>query len=308
MDAPKVSVVVAVHNAGAFLRAALDSVAGQTLRDFEVVVIDDGSTDESPAVLAEFAARDARFRVVTQVNTGLTKTLNIALKLCRGELVARMDADDVCLPDRFEKQVAFLDAHPDVVLLGGAYELIDERDRRLHVIRPPADDATLQTHCLAGTTPICHPLAMFRRADALAVGGYDESFPVAQDLDFWLRLGERGKMAALPDVLLRYRMHPKSVSEKKQALQVECMRRGAENARARRGLPTGGFANKDGWRADGSAGSVLRQTLQYGWWAWNLGERRTAAAYGARAVRLAPLSADAWKLLVFGALRRKAAA
>ena len=147
-----------------------------------------------------------------------------------------MDSDDVCSPDRFAKQVAYLDAHPGVVALGGAYEMIDDAGRVFHVMRYPDDDAALQESSLGGRPALCHPLVMMR-ADAVArVGGYDESFPVAQDNDLWLRLGEVGQLACLPDVILQYRQHGGSVSEAKAGRQIEGLRRGCESACRRRGI------------------------------------------------------------------------
>jgi len=304
---PKVTVLMSNHNGGAFLAPTVRSILNQTYRDFEFLILDDGSTDDSRDQLRRFAAEDPRVRLVEQDNVGLTPTLNRGLHLATGELVARMDSDDLAAPDRLAKQVAFMDAHPDVVLLGGAYDLIDEAGRRLHVMRPPTDDAALQEHCLSGRTPICHPLAMFRREAALGVGGYDESYKVAQDLDLWLRLGEMGKLACLPDVLLGYRMHAGSVSERKQQLQIDTMRRACESAYARRGV-TREFQGGGGWRAQDAVSSKLAQTLQYGWWAWHLGEARTAMVYGWRAIKTKPAAADGWKLLACGALRRPVAA
>lgn len=300
---PRVTVLMSNHNGGAFLAPTVRSILGQTYRDFEFLILDDGSTDDSRDQLRKFAAEDARIRLIEQENIGLTPTLNRGLKLAAGDLIARMDSDDLATPDRLAKQVAFMDAHPDVVLLGGAYALIDEAGRRLHVMRPPTDDAALQEDCLSGRTPICHPLAMFRREAALRVGGYDESFKVAQDLDLWLRLGEVGKLACLPDVILSYRMHAGSVSERKQQLQIDTMRRACESAYARRGV-TREFLGGGGWRAQDAKASKLAQTLQYGWWAWHLGEARTAMVYGWRAIKTKPIAAEGWKLLACGALKR----
>ncbi len=299
---PKVSVILANHNAGAFLMPALKSILAQTFADFEFIIFDDGSTDESVSQLRTLESIDPRIRLTVQTNAGLTPTLNAACKLARGTYLARMDADDIAMPDRLAQQVRFLDSHPQCVLLGGAYEFIDHLDRRLHRMIPPADDTTLQQHCLSGRTPICHPLAMIRRSAFEQVGGYDESFPVAQDLDLFLRLGEVGTMACLPEVLLQYRLHSTSVSQKKQQLQIDCMRRGCEAAWKRRGI-AGEFLGEAGWRARDDADAQLQQLLKYGWWAWNLGERRTAVAYGWAAIKARPGSIDGWKLLICGGLK-----
>ncbi|MEM8875455.1 MAG: glycosyltransferase [Planctomycetota bacterium] len=303
---PRVSVILASYNAEAFIRAAVDSILAQTFTDFEFIIVDDGSTDQSRAILHGYD--DPRIRLIEQDNIGLTPTLNKACKLATGDLLARMDADDVAKPDRFAKQVAFLDAHPEVAVLGGAYELVDDRGRLLRVQHQPTDNATLQELCLVGKVPICHPLVMMRRGVFEQVGGYDESYSASQDLDLWLRMGEHGDLASLPDVLLQYRMQADSISEKKGALQTECMRRGCEAAWERRGvIGKYTFANPTGWRPTNATESKLKYALQYGWWAWHSGEWRTALSYGKDAVKLSPTSTDGWKLVACALMKRKSA-
>jgi glycosyltransferase involved in cell wall biosynthesis len=299
---PTVSVIMAVHNAQAYLEAAVESILAQTFSDFEFIVIDDGSTDRSPHMLADVASRDPRVRLETRANRGLTKSLNEAIHLSTGELIARMDADDIARPTRLQIQVDFLRAHPEVVLLGGGYELIDGAGRLLTRIIPPVDDATLQEHALSGRTPICHPLAMMRRDAVLKVGGYDEKMLVAQDLDLWLKLGEVGKLACVPDILLQYRQHSRSVSEKKQDLQVQNMKLACERACARRGIQRE-FKGEAGWRPASDRASRHRFALQYGWWAFNSGQRKTAMIYGSKAIAARPFSADSWRLLLCSAIK-----
>jgi len=299
---PPISVIMSVHNSAAYLDAAVRSILAQTFADFEFIIVDDGSTDDSAKILAEFAERDPRIRVETRANKGLTKSLNEAIALSTGEFIARMDADDIATPRRFQIQVDFLRAHPEVVLLGGGYELIDGAGRLLTKIVPPSDDATLQEHALSGRTPICHPLAMMRREAVVKVGGYDESMLVAQDLDLWLKLGEVGKLACVPDILLQYRQHPKSVSEKKQELQVQNMRLSCERACARRGI-TREFKGDAGWRPTSDRASRHRFALQYGWWAFNAGQRKTAMIYGSKAIAARPFNLDSWRLLVCSAIK-----
>lgn len=303
---PTVSVIMAVRNGARHLPAAVQSILAQTFSDFEFIIIDDGSDDGvTLPLLQRYAAGDARIRLVSRPNRGLTPSLNEAVGLATGEFIARMDGDDVATPDRLRWQVEFLRANPQVVLLGGAYELIDAEDRKIRVWRPAADDATLQQHCLEGSTPICHPLAMMRASAVRQVGGYDESYAVAQDLDLWLRLGEVGRMACLPQVLLKYRQHEQSVSEKKQRLQTENMRRACEAAWARRGVQ-GRYQCRapEGWRPGDDRQSRLRYALQYGWWAFNAGERATARYYGWKAVLTAPWRVEGWKLVACSILKK----
>jgi glycosyltransferase involved in cell wall biosynthesis len=299
---PTVSVIMAVYNAGGYLAEAVDSVLAQTFRNFEFVIIDDGSTDGSGQLLREYAAKDSRIRVIQRENKGQTPSLNEGIELARCDLIARMDADDACLPNRLERQVAFMNEHPQVVLLGGAYAMIDARGRLLTMIDPPRDNATLQEHALSGRTPICHPLAMMRREAVRKVGGYDPQFQVAQDLDLWLKLGEIGEIACIPELLVKYRQHDQSLSETKQQLQLAEMRLACERAYVRRGVRRQ-FLGDDNWRATSDRASKHRFTLRYGWWAFNSAQRRTALVYGMKAIRTWPLSGDSWRLLLCAAMK-----
>lgn len=292
---PTVSVILPAYNAERYIESAVGSILAQTYRDFEFVIVNDGSTDGTESSLRRLAADDPRINLISRANTGYVPALIEAVNASRGEYLARMDADDWARPDRFAKQVAFLNEHPDVVVVGSSYELMDDRGRRLHVQRQPSDDPTLQQQCMNGTTPICHPTALFRRRSYDAVGGYDPASVPAEDIDLWLRLGEIGKLACLPDVLLRYRLHAGSVSETKQHKQVDSIRAAVAAAAARRGV-NHSFKDDLNWREPAGAAGRLKQTLKYGWWAFNSGERSTALAYGGRAVRQAPVSLRAWKL------------
>ena len=299
---PPVSVVIPAFNAERYIVSAVQSVLKQTFGEFELVIVDDGSTDRTAQILDDIARSDQRVRVIHQANTGIVGALNNGVAASRAPLIARMDADDLCTPDRLAKQVAFMNANPDVVLLGGAWDYIDADSRRLRTMRSPTDDAELQAICLTARCPICHPLSMYRRAAFNTVGGYDSAYLHAEDIDLWLRLGEVGKMACLPDVLLKYRLHAASISESKQVIQLEIQKRAALAAHVRRGLAPGDI-NSVAWRSTGDAASEFSQIIKYGWWAWSSRERRTALAYGFKAVRSRPLSPRGWKLMFSSVMR-----
>ena len=203
MTGPAVSVLMGVHNGAPWITWAVASVLGQTLGDLELIVVDDGSTDSTPTLLA--AGRDPRLAVERQARAGLTPALNRALARARAPLLARLDADDVALPERLERQRTFLASHPDVGLLGTAARVVDERDREVDVIRPPEDDRAIR-RALIRRNPFVHSSVMLRRALVERVGGYDASFPVAQDYDLWLRLSRLTRMANLSEPLVVRRL------------------------------------------------------------------------------------------------------
>ncbi len=206
---PLLSVVMVVRNAEPWVQAAVESILAQTHGDLEFIVVDDGSTDRTGTILDGW--RDQRLRVYHQPRTGLTHSLNRALELSTLPLVARMDADDVALPERFAKQVVFLQAHPDVGLLGtGCHEISSSGDV-LRTLSPPADDATIR-RALIRENPFIHSSVVVRRGALEAAGGYDESLSVAQDYDLWLRMSRVTRMANLPEPLVLRRLVPGRVS------------------------------------------------------------------------------------------------
>ncbi len=223
---PAVSVLMAVKDGAPWVREAVQSVLSQTEPDLELIVIDDGSTDATPALLD--AVRDPRLRVHRQESRGLTAALNRALGLARAPLVARLDADDVALPERLARQRAHLDAHPEVGLLGTAAREVDEAGREVRLVRPPTDDGAIR-RALIRANPFVHSSVMLRRALCEAVGGYDERLPVAQDYDLWMRLGRATGLGNLPDVLVVRRLVPGRVSVEREAerLRTEALVRWA---------------------------------------------------------------------------------
>ena len=210
---PAVSVVLPVYNGERHLAEALDSVLAQTFTDFEFLIIDDGSTDGSPALLEAYAKRDSRVRVHRHpVNSGITATLNTGCRLARGRFVAITNQDDVCLPQRLEKQLAYLEAHPDVSLLGGAAVLINEEGRFLRIKQYPADPA-LATWSMLFLSSILHPAATIRREILEQVGFYPAGYGGGtEDYALGTRISHVSKLCSLPDVLLRYRLHAQNFS------------------------------------------------------------------------------------------------
>ena len=215
---PLVSVVLPVHDGERYLAAAIDSVLGQTHRNLELIVLDDGSTDGTAAVAASFT--DPRVVLVrNERNLGLVPTLNKGLELARGELVARMDADDIAEPTRIERQVARFAADASLVALGTAIDYIDSGNRPAGVPRRQVQgEALLRWRLLRGTC-VYHPTLMLHRARAGADARYSIDFPHAEDYELLLRLSRGHAVDNLPEVLLHQRMHSGSVSARHRDAQ-----------------------------------------------------------------------------------------
>lgn len=231
-NAPRVTVLMSVYNGEGHLREAIESILNQTFGDFEFVIVDDGSTDNTAAILDSYA--DARIvRVHNEANIGLTKSLNKGLGLARGEYIARQDADDVSLLERLDKQVMYLDKHPSVGLVGTTYDIISCEGRLLQVADVPTENSILQQKLLESNC-FCHGSVMFRRICLHHVGGYRTFCGPAEDYDLWLRIAEHFELANLPDRLYQYRFNPESISLHQTELQMAYLKLVQDLARMRR--------------------------------------------------------------------------
>lgn len=237
--APAVSVVMIVHNARPYVAEATESILRQTLSEFELVIIDDGSTDGSAAVLGRYAARDERIRLFRRPNRGVAVTRNEGITLSRGRFIAMMDADDIAPPERLERELAFLRTHPDHAAVGGRVLLIDPDGDPIglwHTIRLRHED--IVEVLLNKLSSFHHGAALFRREALEAAGGYREQFWTSSDYDLVLRLAEQGRLANLPAVMLHYRQHLASLTRThEEEAKHETLDRIIREARLRRGLP-----------------------------------------------------------------------
>jgi hypothetical protein len=238
---PAISVLMPVYNAGRFLVPAVESVLAQTLSDFELIAIDDGSADKSGKVLADFATCDPRIRVFTQDNRGIVATLNRALELARAPLIARMDADDLSRPDRFAKQIACLRAHPEVGAVSGAIDYIDEAGTYIRTAVFPTEPASIARE-LPHRPCVCHAPVMARTQVLRSLGGYRRQLQYAEDYDLFLRMSEMVPIANLPDVLYAVRLHPVTISARHTATQELAALAARGAARLRRGGKPDPFA------------------------------------------------------------------
>ena len=213
---PLVCVMMAAHDAERYLTAAVESVLAQSYPRFELLVVDDGSTDGTLALLEQLAQRDARVRVLrNERNLGVVATRNRMLGEAppAAKYLAVLDADDVCLPQRLARQVAFLEQHPRHALVGCHTQIIDEQGRPVGLRRYPTSAAQIR-RVITRYNPIAHPGAMLRRSAVNEVGPYDADYPRCQDYELWLRLAERYDLANLDEVLIGYRISATQVKQR----------------------------------------------------------------------------------------------
>ena len=218
----RIAVLIPVYNAGRFLKECLDSVIGQTFADFAVFVCDDGSRDESPAILREYAGRDSRIRVLTNPgNLGIVKSRNRLIESIPPgtEFVAWLDSDDVMLPDRLARQAAFLEAHPEIGGVGSALEIIDENSRTIGFRSYPASPGDIR-RLLPLSNVLAQPAMMLRREVIVRTGLYSETCPVCQDYEYWLRCIRHFDFANLEEPELRYRISGGQVKQSKLKLSL----------------------------------------------------------------------------------------
>jgi len=292
---PIASVVLPVCNGQRYLELAIASVLTQTFREFELLLLDDGSTDRSLTIMRAAAERDARCRVYSWPNRGLVATLNAGVELARGDIVVRMDADDVCRPRRFERQMGFLKEHAHCVAVGSYVQFIDPDGLPLFEPELQQFHADIDKSLLTNGFGIAHPASAIRKSALSAVGGYLSKYPHAEDLDLFLRLSEVGGLANIPEILLDYRQHMGSVCYQKAASQFESANRAVADALARRGhrveRPQQLLEPKS---VPKNYADVYKL---WGWWALKAGNVATARRHAVASVLRQPASWSSWLLL-----------
>jgi glycosyltransferase involved in cell wall biosynthesis len=234
---PPCSVLMPVYNAERFVGEAVESILNQSYGDFEFIIIDDGSTDRSPEILRSHATRDPRIRLTSRPNTGYLRALNEGLAQCHGEYIARMDADDVALPERLQRQIAFLDEHPECLMVGCGLLRIDADGDLLCEEHLPESHEEIEARLLRAVGAIGHPAAVIRRQSLVEVGGYREPYYGSEDHDLWLRLAEHGRLANLPEALLKCRVHLGNFTFVNEERGRIAARAALEDAYRRRGQP-----------------------------------------------------------------------
>jgi glycosyltransferase involved in cell wall biosynthesis len=206
---PRISVLMAVYNGEKYLKEAIDSVLNQTFADFEFIIVNDGSTDSSQKIIKSYS--DPRIRLIdNEKNLGLMKSLNKGIKLANGEFIARMDGDDICFSERFEKQLKFLEKHPEIGVLGSQVVNIDQSGKELKISTKFIEPELIKW-CSVFSCPLLHPTVMVR-ADLLKNNLYDESYNQAEDFELWSRLLDLTSFANLKEPWLYYRTHKQSAT------------------------------------------------------------------------------------------------
>lgn len=290
---PKVSVLVGVYNAEKYIGEMVESLLAQTFRDFELIVVDDGSTDNSGALLQHYAGIDPRIRIITQENQGVGPAVNRAFDESRGIYIARADADDYSYPQRLEKQVAFMDSNPDVVAMGTGVMLVDPIGIPIGLHPQESSHEEIVGQLLRGNgSAVCQPSVMLRRDAFQKVGGYDPRWRVAEDLDLFLRLAEIGRLANMTEVLVNWRQHLGSANHSRREMQINMARALLGEAYARRGLTFD--ASKMNDRPDVPPAIRLQR---WGWNALSKGYRKHALSYALKSLQAMPFSWQSYKLL-----------
>jgi glycosyltransferase involved in cell wall biosynthesis len=291
---PTISALLPIYNAGQYLRATLDSVLAQTFHDFELLACDDGSTDQSLSILREFEEKDGRIRVFSRENRGHVFTLNELIAKARGQFLARVDSDDICRPQRFEKQVAYFHCHPECVAVGSGSLLIDTNGLPIHEVVYERTHEEIDTAHISGVGGLrmCNPTVMMRKSAVMQVGGYSEECRFAEDMDLILRLAEIGKLVNLPEVLVEYRQHPKSMSYAHCERQWEDAGKAVRRALARRGIKRMSEPLQTTIRAENPADMHRK----WAWWALSAGNVATARKHAMAAFAKEPFNKESLRV------------
>lgn len=213
-----ISVVMSTYNDSKYIAQTIESILAQTYRDFEFIIVNDGSTDNTLEIIQQYAAKDERIKIIDQENGERCRARNAGMQLAQGKWIAASDADDISRPDRLEKQLAMAEAHPEATVIGCYMEMIDREGRVLSHIRqgPTTPEAfAAYDRVKQGHITIYNTGAFFRRDLALELGGYDEDYLNVEDSELWDRMSEYGPILIVPEPLVQYRFHPGNSSTRR---------------------------------------------------------------------------------------------
>lgn len=299
--APRVSVMMLARDVEPWVGDAIQSILNQTFTAWEVIVVDDGSSDGTAAVAQRYADGDARIRLITHEPRGIPRSRNEALGIARGEYIAIQDADDTCTPDRLQRQFDYLQQHPECAWVSSRILMMDLHGAPIRQINLESTHEAIDAVNMGGAGFFVNNAYMARRDAMLRVGGFREQFPLVEDLDMTLRLAERWRIAAVDEVLYHYRKHWASSTESSQKLVDACVRQALVDACRRRGLPTpaprrlGPEALIRGSEHAMIAGGPGQTQRIWAWWSLRDGHVKTARKYALAALLRDPLSPESWK-------------
>lgn len=212
---PKISVIMPIYNCDKYLAAAVESILLQTFTDFELILVNDASTDDTLKIAQEYAKRDSRIKIINnKKNLNIAGSLNKGIEAAKAKIIARMDGDDISLPTRFQKQYELLTIREDVAVVGCNMLIMDseghEYDKRAYA----SDSFTLKKNIFR-YSPFAHPTVMYRKSAVKECGGYNPQYSPTEDLDLWVRIGSKYEFANIPEYLFKYRVFKQSSSHKK---------------------------------------------------------------------------------------------
>jgi len=223
MNKPLVSVVIPIYNPGKHLAVALGSIIDQSFQNWEMICVNDGSTDSSLETLKWFSNRDKRIQIIDQPNGGIVRALNRGCLSANADLICRMDADDIAMPSRIEQQVAFMNQNPEHVAVGGCILAIDSESEPLGIQKLPWQHDLIVENLLNRRTGLFHPTSMIRAEAMHKIGGYRDQYQWIEDHDLWLRLSQVGLLENMREVVLCYRQHASSICWQKSVQQRDLM-------------------------------------------------------------------------------------
>jgi len=285
---------MSVHNAWCYVAEAIRSVLAQTHREFEFIIADDGSTDGTLDILQEFERQDSRLRVLARQKSGIVDSVNAAIASSSGEYIARHDADDVSHPQRLEKQAAFLDANPGIVAVGSRLELIDPYGSPIGLSEHKLTHAEIEADLLRGSGwALPQPAAMMRRGGFEQAGRYSNKYTWSEDLYLFLRMAQVGKLANLPEPLVKYRRHLESVNHQRHEQQDRNAIEIVREIMQQRGMPVPQEMKLMRWKPLPAA----QQLRQWAWLALNAGNVRIARKHARKVMRMQPLSIESWRVM-----------
>lgn len=296
---PAVSVIMPIYNTVKYIDEAIESVLNQTFTDFELLLLNDGSTDGTLARLEHYAAIDSRCKLLTSPNSGIVATRNKGVAFARAEILINMDSDDICLPNRFQTQVDYLQQHPECVAAGSKILLIDSDGLPILKTGNLLTHDEIDTANMSGNGLVMfNPAVAMRKSVVVAVGAYKTEFEHAEDLDLFLRMAEVGKLANISQILLHYRQHAASVGYAKRQSQVNATRVCVLEAYTRRHLTPPDELLNPNPQTHFHTPDLFEIHSKWAWWALGGGYAKTARVHAWKAFLQQPFRLDNFKLYV----------